>query len=110
MIDSGGGLSNSAGMMTRTTRALLLLLIGGTFFTTAAKAEDWYRWRGPDLNGISKETGWHPKMDFEPGLKATVDWYRANSKWVWDVKSGEYQSYYAKNYENRASELNQVRS
>ena len=59
---------------------------------------------------LSKETGWHPKMDFEPGLKATVDWYRANSKWVWDVKSGEYQSYYAKNYENRASELNQVRS
>jgi len=42
---------------------------------------------------LSKETGWHPKMDFEPGLKATVDWYRANSKWVWDVKSGEYQSY-----------------
>jgi dTDP-glucose 4,6-dehydratase len=59
---------------------------------------------------LSKETGWHPKMDFEPGLKATVDWYRANSKWVWDVKSGEYQSYYTKNYENRASELNQVRS
>jgi outer membrane protein assembly factor BamB len=23
-----------------------------------ASGVDWYRWRGPDLNGISKETGW----------------------------------------------------
>jgi len=23
-----------------------------------ANAADWYRWRGPDLNGISQETGW----------------------------------------------------
>jgi len=59
---------------------------------------------------LTKETGWHPQMDFEPGLKATVDWYRSNAKWVRDVKSGEYQTYYAKNYENRTSELNQVRS
>lgn len=59
---------------------------------------------------LSKETGWTPQMDFEPGLKATVDWYRANTKWVSDIKSGEYQSYYAKNYDRRASELNQVRA
>jgi dTDP-glucose 4,6-dehydratase len=59
---------------------------------------------------LSKETGWTPQMNFEPGLKATVDWYRENAKWVHDVKSGEYQTYYAKNYENRASELNRVRS
>jgi outer membrane protein assembly factor BamB len=25
---------------------------------TAADGVDWYRWRGPDLNGISRETGW----------------------------------------------------
>jgi len=59
---------------------------------------------------LTKETGWAPQMDFERGLKATVDWYRTNGQWVRDVKSGEYQTYYAKNYENRASELNQVRS
>jgi outer membrane protein assembly factor BamB len=23
-----------------------------------SSAADWYRWRGPDLNGISEETGW----------------------------------------------------
>jgi dTDP-glucose 4,6-dehydratase len=59
---------------------------------------------------LSKETGWAPQMDFERGLQNTVDWYRAHEKWVRDVKSGEYQSYYAKNYGNRTSELKQVNS
>src|SRR5450432_3505042 len=59
---------------------------------------------------LSKETGWAPQMDFEPGLQSTVDWYRAHEKWVRDVKSGEYQTYYAKNYGNRTSELKQVNS
>jgi dTDP-glucose 4,6-dehydratase len=51
---------------------------------------------------ILRETGWAPKMDFEHGLAATVEWYRANQAWVQRVKSGEYQSYYAQNYGNRA--------
>jgi dTDP-glucose 4,6-dehydratase len=59
---------------------------------------------------LSKETGWSPQMDFERGLKMTVDWYRTHDQWVRDVKSGEYQSYYARNYDHRASELNQVRT
>jgi len=58
---------------------------------------------------LAKETGWRPQMDFERGLKATVEWYRAHGQWVRDVKSGEYQTYYARNYDHRARELNQVR-
>jgi len=54
---------------------------------------------------LTRETGWKPQMDFERGLAATVDWYRNNQQWVRNVKSGEYQSYYARNYENRGSEL-----
>jgi outer membrane protein assembly factor BamB len=27
-------------------------------FTSPLFASDWYRWRGPDLDGISQETGW----------------------------------------------------
>lgn len=50
---------------------------------------------------IMRETGWAPQMDFERGLAATVDWYRANQDWVKRVKSGEYQSYYAQNYAHR---------
>ena len=57
---------------------------------------------------LTKETGWSPQMDFETGLKATVDWYRSNPDWVQHVKSGEYQTYYAKNYENRSHELSGI--
>ena len=54
---------------------------------------------------LTKETGWHPQMDFERGLAATVEWYRTHPEWVQHVKSGEYQNYYARNYEQRAQEL-----
>jgi dTDP-glucose 4,6-dehydratase len=59
---------------------------------------------------LKRETGWEPRMDFDPGLAATVDWYRCNQEWVKRVKSGEYQSYYAQNYENRSHELSGLRS
>ena len=42
-----------------------------------------------------------PAVDFEAGLARTVDWYRENAAWVSAVKSGEYLTYYARNYENR---------
>jgi len=48
-----------------------------------------------------RETGWAAQMPFETGLKATIAWYRANSEWIARVKSGEYQSYYEKNYGGR---------
>ncbi len=54
---------------------------------------------------LMKETGWAPVMNFEDGLQKTVDWYRAHQDWVRRVKSGEYQNYYSKNYDDRRSEL-----
>jgi dTDP-glucose 4,6-dehydratase len=50
---------------------------------------------------IMRETGWEAKMPFEEGLRATIDWYKANSGWIARVKSREYQSYYEKNYAGR---------
>lgn len=50
---------------------------------------------------VMRETGWAPAMQFEEGLAATVDWYRAHSGWVERVRSGEYQAYYQRNYANR---------
>ncbi|MBK9170219.1 MAG: dTDP-glucose 4,6-dehydratase [Bryobacterales bacterium] len=50
---------------------------------------------------LESETGWQPGTDFESGLAATVAWYRANTEWMQAVKSGEYQSYYARNYGHR---------
>jgi dTDP-glucose 4,6-dehydratase len=54
---------------------------------------------------ISRETGWAPQVGFDEGLALTVDWYRRHAAWVARVRSGEYLSYYARNYENRQAEL-----
>jgi dTDP-glucose 4,6-dehydratase len=50
---------------------------------------------------VMKETGWRPQVPFEDGMRATIDWYRANPGWIARVKSGEYQNYYQSNYANR---------
>ncbi len=50
---------------------------------------------------LMRETGWEAQTPFEQGLAATIDWYRANSEWITRVKSGEYQTYYEKNYSTR---------
>jgi dTDP-glucose 4,6-dehydratase len=52
---------------------------------------------------LMRETGWSAQMPFEAGLRATIDWYRANAAWIARVKSGEYQNYYRRNYANRAT-------
>jgi dTDP-glucose 4,6-dehydratase len=57
---------------------------------------------------LTQETGWAPQMAFEEGLSRTVDWYRANTEWTERVKSGEYQSYYARNYGERDFELGRL--
>jgi len=57
---------------------------------------------------LQRETGWKPRMDFERGLKATVDWYRSNPEWIAHVRSGEYQQYHDKNYANRNQELRAI--
>lgn len=57
-----------------------------------------------------RETGWAPLTSFEDGLARTIDWYRQNGAWVERVKSGEYRSYYARNYDNRGSELRRTGS
>jgi dTDP-glucose 4,6-dehydratase len=50
---------------------------------------------------LMRETGWEAQMPFEQGLEATIDWYKANADWMARVKSGEYQTYYEKNYAGR---------
>ncbi len=57
---------------------------------------------------VERETGWTPEVDFSDGLERTVTWYRENSGWVDRVRSGEYQSYYERNYGNRRAELDRA--
>jgi outer membrane protein assembly factor BamB len=52
------------------TGALLLL-------AAASHSEDWPRWRGPGMDGISKETGWR------------ADWSASPPKTLWKARIGE---------------------
>jgi dTDP-glucose 4,6-dehydratase len=49
----------------------------------------------------TRELGWTPQINFEPGLADTVQWYRDNRPWWEAVKSGEYLAYYEKQYGKR---------
>jgi dTDP-glucose 4,6-dehydratase len=51
-----------------------------------------------DANKIKSELGWQPSVTFEEGLNKTIDWYLNNKEWLDNVTSGEYQSYYTKQY------------
>jgi dTDP-glucose 4,6-dehydratase len=51
-----------------------------------------------DFSKIKNELGWEPKIGFEEGLKKTVEWYKSNQDWWKNIKSGEYQKYYEKQY------------
>jgi dTDP-glucose 4,6-dehydratase len=50
---------------------------------------------------LTRHTGWEPRMNFNDGLAATVEWYRNNHDWVERIKSGEYRHFYELNYANR---------
>jgi dTDP-glucose 4,6-dehydratase len=54
---------------------------------------------------MAKDLGWKPAVAFEEGLRQTIDWYKANVKWMAAVRDGQYLSYYEKYYENRDSSL-----
>jgi dTDP-glucose 4,6-dehydratase len=54
-----------------------------------------------DFSKIKNELGWEPKVSFEEGLRSTIEWYKDNESWWKNIKSGDYQKYYQKNYSNR---------
>ena len=54
-----------------------------------------------DSTKLQKDLGWKPSLQFEEGLEKTVDWYLNNSEWLDNVTSGDYQSYYDKQYVKR---------
>ena len=42
--------------------------------------------------------GWTSRVTFEAGLAETVRWYCANESWWRPIKSGEFESYYRRQY------------
>jgi dTDP-glucose 4,6-dehydratase len=54
-----------------------------------------------DCAKIKNALGWKPSMDFEQGLKETVQWYRENREWLENVRSGAYLEYFERHYARR---------
>ncbi len=44
-----------------------------------------------DASKIARDLGWHPRENFESGLRKTVEWYLQNRDWWERVRSGLYR-------------------
>ena len=51
-----------------------------------------------DSSILREELGWDPGLQFEEGIRKTVEWYLSNQDWLDDVTSGEYLEYYGRMY------------
>jgi dTDP-glucose 4,6-dehydratase len=51
-----------------------------------------------DCSKIERELGWRPSVPFEDGLRDTVRWYADHRDWVAKIRSGEYLTYYKRQY------------
>jgi len=51
-----------------------------------------------DFARFTSDLGWRPRIEFAQGLADTIDWYVARDDWWRPIKSGEYLSYYEKQY------------
>ncbi|MEK7084441.1 MAG: dTDP-glucose 4,6-dehydratase [Patescibacteria group bacterium] len=55
-----------------------------------------------DSSKIKADLGWEPLKDFQSGLHETIEWYRENAWWWQPIKTGEYLTYYKKQYDTRS--------
>ncbi|MBV8727794.1 MAG: dTDP-glucose 4,6-dehydratase [Candidatus Eremiobacteraeota bacterium] len=49
----------------------------------------------------ARSLGWEPQIDFDAGLRSTVDWYRNNEEWWRPLRSGAFAEYYRRQYAHR---------
>lgn len=54
-----------------------------------------------DCTKLKSALGWEPKWSFEAGLAETIEWYKKNSEWLRETRSGEYQNYFERHYVRR---------
>jgi len=50
---------------------------------------------------IHKELGWQPLVNFDEGIRKTIEWYLKNKEWMNRITSGEYMKYYERMYSRR---------
>ena len=51
-----------------------------------------------DPTKIRTNLGWEPQVDFETGMAETIEWYINHQPWWSAIKSGQYMTYYEKQY------------
>ncbi len=51
-----------------------------------------------DSAKITRELGWQAEVEFEAGLRHTIEWYLSNLEWVEQASSGSYGDWVEKNY------------
>jgi dTDP-glucose 4,6-dehydratase len=54
-----------------------------------------------DCSKLKTELGWRQNWEFDHGLADTIEWYRHNSVWLDEVRSGEYRTYFDRVYVER---------
>jgi dTDP-glucose 4,6-dehydratase len=55
-----------------------------------------------DATKIRSELGWQPEVDFDSGLRRTIEWYLSNPRWVEQAGGGTFGEWIEKNYAWRA--------
>ena len=55
-----------------------------------------------DASKARRELSWTPRHGFEEALATTVEWYREHRGWWERIISGEYRTYYERQYGGRA--------
>ncbi|MFW0862746.1 MAG: dTDP-glucose 4,6-dehydratase [Candidatus Komeilibacteria bacterium] len=80
------------------TNLILEIMDKGGEMIEYVKDRPGHDWRYAIDNSKIKALGFKPEVDFKQGLTDLVNWYRDNSEWWQDIKSGEYKNYYNKQY------------
>ncbi|RPI96587.1 MAG: dTDP-glucose 4,6-dehydratase [Chloroflexi bacterium] len=54
-----------------------------------------------DSARITRQLGWQAEVEFEAGLRRTIEWYLSNPEWVDQASRGSYAKWIEKNYAAR---------
>jgi dTDP-glucose 4,6-dehydratase len=61
-----------------------------------------------DSSKLRNELGWTHQVDWEDGLRQTIEWYRDHPEWVSGARGQAYDQYYSRMYEKRDQFLSKI--